>query len=76
MNLKTFNGEVAIHFRGLEGLSKPIVWVFPELAICADCGLTQYVVPHRELRVLVEGRSVDGAVILDEAPRGNNADAA
>jgi hypothetical protein len=23
---KTFNGEVAIHFPGLEGLDKPIVW--------------------------------------------------
>jgi hypothetical protein len=25
------NGEVAIHFTGRDGLTKPIVWVFPKL---------------------------------------------
>jgi hypothetical protein len=25
-----FNGEIAIHFPGLKGLDKPIVWVFPK----------------------------------------------
>jgi hypothetical protein len=26
-----FNGELAVHFRGLKGLDKPIVWVFPTM---------------------------------------------
>ncbi len=30
-NLK---GEIAIHFPGLKGLDKPIVWVFPKLLVC------------------------------------------
>ena len=51
----TFNGEVAIHFPGLEGLDKPIVWVFPKLAVCLDCGFTDFTVPESETRVLREG---------------------
>ena len=62
-NMKTFNGEIAIHFCGLEGLDKPIVWVFPKLTVCLNCGFTQFVVPARELRVLETGAPVEGAVI-------------
>jgi hypothetical protein len=47
-----FNGEIAIHFRGLEGLDKPIVWVFPKLVVCLDCGFTESAIPETELRVL------------------------
>jgi len=36
--VKTFNGELAIHFPGLEGLDKPIVWVFPKLVVCLGRG--------------------------------------
>ena len=76
LNLKTFNGEVAIHFPGLNGLNKPIVWVFPKIAVCLDCGFTEFVVPERELRVLVEGKSVDGAVVFDERAPARSAQAA
>jgi hypothetical protein len=48
------NGEVAIHFPGLKGLDKPIVWVFPKLLVCLNCGFTEFVVPETELRRLVE----------------------
>ncbi len=54
-NQSTFNGEVAIHFPGLKGLDKPIVWVFPKLAVCLDCGFTEFTVPESETRVLREG---------------------
>ena len=50
-----FNGELAIHFRGLNGLDKPIVWLFPKLRVCFNCGFTEFVVPETELRRLVEG---------------------
>ena len=52
-----FNGEIAIHFPGLEGLKKPIVWVFPKLLVCLDCGFTEFEIPEAELRQLVEGGS-------------------
>jgi hypothetical protein len=50
-----FNGEVAIHFPGLKGLDKPIVWVFPKVVVCLNCGFTEFVVPESELRRLVQG---------------------
>jgi hypothetical protein len=51
-SLKTFNGEVAIRFAGLEGLDKPIVWVLPNLMICLDCGDVEFVLPHAQLEQL------------------------
>ena len=63
-NQRTFNGEVAVHFPGIEGLDKPIVWVFPKVLVCLHCGLTEFTVPKRELTVLVTGTPVEGAVIL------------
>jgi hypothetical protein len=62
----SFNGEVAVHFPGLEGLDKPVVWVFPKLAVCLNCGVTEFTVPEKELRVLVQGTPVQGAVVLAE----------
>jgi hypothetical protein len=50
-----FNGEVAIHFPGLDGLDKPIVWVFPKLEVCLACGFTEFSVPESETRALSEG---------------------
>lgn len=55
-----FNGEIGIHFPGLDGLDQPVVWVFPELAICFHCGFTEFTVPERELSVLSTGKAVEG----------------
>jgi len=63
-NQSTFNGEIAIHFPGLDGLDKPIVWVFPELLVCLHCGFAEFTVPERELQVLEQGFPVEGAVVL------------
>jgi hypothetical protein len=54
-NLRNFNGEVAIHFLGLSGLDKPIVFVFPKLLVCLNCGFTEFAIPETELRRLGEG---------------------
>lgn len=62
-----FSGELAIHFAGLKGLDKPIVWVFPRLLICLRCGLTELTVPERELRVLRDGTVEDGAMVWPRA---------
>jgi hypothetical protein len=63
-NSKTFNSEVAFHFPGLDGLDKMIVWAFPKLQVCLQCGVTEFSVPQRELAVLREGRAVNGSVAL------------
>ena len=52
---RTFNREVAIHFPGLKGLDKPIVWVFPKLLVCLNCGFTEFAIPKTELCVLRDG---------------------
>jgi len=65
-NQSSFNSEIVIHFPGLKGLEKPIVWVFPKLAVCLRCGSTEFIVPERELRVLVQGAPLEGAVVLQK----------
>jgi hypothetical protein len=63
-NQSSFNSEIAIHFPGLNGLEKPIVWAFPKLTVCLECGSTEFIVPERELRVLVQGTPLEGAVVF------------
>lgn len=65
-DLREFSGELAVHFAGIEGLSKAIVWIFPEVSVCMSCGVAQFHVPDRELRVLRTGIPVDGAAVLME----------
>ena len=55
---RTFNGEIAIHFSGIENLDKPIVWIFPKLIICLRCGFAEFSVPESELQVLAQDISV------------------
>ena len=62
-NQKIFNAEVAIDFPGLAGLDKPVVWAFPELLVCLQCGFVEFTVPERELSVLVREKVVPGAVV-------------
>jgi hypothetical protein len=50
-----FNTELAVHFRGLKGLDKPIVRVFPTIVVCLDCGFTEFPIPETELRALTDG---------------------
>ena len=53
-NQSILNGEIAIHFPGLEGLDTPIVWVFPKVLGPFNCGFTEFAIPEAELRRLVE----------------------
>jgi len=62
-NQETFSGEIALHFRGLERLDKPIVWVFEDVSVCLACGDSQFVVPKTELEVLRTVMPVKGSVI-------------
>jgi hypothetical protein len=56
-NRKQFNGEIAIHFPGLENLDKSVVWVFPELLICMDCGTAEFALPEADLCLLATGKA-------------------
>jgi len=62
-----FGSELAIHFAGLKGLDKPIVWVFPKVLVCLSCGLAEFTLPDRELRVLRDGTVADGAMVWPRA---------
>ncbi len=44
-------------------MKKPIVWVFPKVLVCLQCGLAEFTVPEIELSVLVRGKVVPGAVV-------------
>ena len=52
---KNFNGELAIHFPGWEGLNKPLVWAFPEMLVCMDCGFVEFELPAPQLAELNTG---------------------
>jgi hypothetical protein len=40
--------------------------MFPKLAVCLDCGFTEFTVPESELRVLVKGIPAQGSTVLVE----------
>jgi hypothetical protein len=43
-----------------------MVFVFPKLLVCLDCGVTEFTVPERELGVIVKSTAVEGAVVSGE----------
>ena len=62
-NLKPFSGEMGIHFPGLKNLDKPVVWIFPSLLVCIDCGFTEFVIseePRAKLNTLVDSEPARG----------------
>jgi len=54
-NQKKFIGQMGIRSPGLKDIEKPLVWVFPELIVCLDCGMAEFVIPEAELRLLAKG---------------------
>jgi len=50
-----FGSEIAIHHPTPEGLTRQLVWVFPMLEICFNCGLAQFTMPPDELSQLANG---------------------
>ena len=42
---------MAIHFPGHQNINKPVVWAFPDLVVCLDCG-AQFALEETELRQL------------------------
>ena len=60
------HGEVAVHFAGIEGLKKPLAFIYPKLRICMECGDAKFIVPEKELKVLATGVPVDGTIVVIE----------
>lgn len=57
VNLRKFPAEIGIHFPGFKNIDVPAIWVFPELAACLECGMTEFAVPEGELRLLARERA-------------------
>jgi hypothetical protein len=53
-NQRKMNAEVALHFTGLQGLDKPIVWAFPEVFVCLNCGFVVFKLADAPLKELGE----------------------
>jgi len=51
---------MGIHLLGLNDINKPVVWVFPEVVVCLDCGAAEFAVPEAELRQLAKGDAAAG----------------
>jgi len=54
-NQNKFIGEMGIRGSGWKNIDKPLVWVFPELIVCMDCGTAEFIIPEAELRLLAKG---------------------
>jgi len=50
-----FSAEINIHFPGVEGQTKPTVWVFPSLQVCLHCGSAEFAISRDQLRALADG---------------------
>jgi hypothetical protein len=61
LNQSKFTAEIGIHFPGLKNIDKPVVWVFPELVVCLDCGIAEFAVPEAELGLLAKGDAAASA---------------
>ena len=60
VNRRKFTAEIGIHSPGLKNIDMPVVWVFPELAVCVECGMAEFAVPEAELRLLAKGEPAAG----------------
>lgn len=58
---RNFTAEIGIHFPGLKNIDKPVVWVFPELVVCLDCGISEFPIPETELGLLAKGDAAKSA---------------
>ena len=56
---RKFSGELALHFPGLQGLNKPVVWAFPQILICVNCGFAAFALDNAPLQELSQGCSDD-----------------
>jgi hypothetical protein len=47
-----FKGEICLHSKlSSPPLDKRLVWTFPQLVVCLDCGFARFTVPEKELKL-------------------------
>jgi hypothetical protein len=63
-SLNKFGGEIALHFRGLDDLNKPIAWVFSAVFVCLNCGAAEFIVPENQLSILAKGGLQDDIAVV------------
>jgi hypothetical protein len=57
-------------FPGLNGPDKPIECAFPKLALCFECGFTEFTVPEKRIERARAGHCCVGATVLAERAPG------
>jgi hypothetical protein len=57
VNQNKFSAEMAVHSLGMKNIDKPVVWIFPDVVVCVDCGTAEFAVPEAELRQLAASDS-------------------
>jgi hypothetical protein len=45
---------MCFHFSGMENLGKTVL-VFPDVLVCFDCGMAEFIIPEIELKRLQAG---------------------
>ena len=51
-NQAEFTAEIMIHFSGRRNINNPGVFLFPKIAVCMDCGFSEFTIPESELQKL------------------------
>jgi hypothetical protein len=69
-NQRSFTGEIAIHFPGLNNIDKPAIFVFPEILFCPNCSYAEFAIT--ELRLLANGGA--GSNCEEQHPTSSAAD--
>jgi hypothetical protein len=55
VNQRKFIGEMGIRPPGLKNIETPVVWIFPQIVVCLECGVAEFTIPGADLRQLAEG---------------------
>jgi hypothetical protein len=56
-SVNKFTAEIALHFTGLKNIDKPVLWSFPEVPVCMDCGQAHFHITPKELQRWAYGNS-------------------
>lgn len=51
-NQAEFTAEIMIHLSGRRNIDDPGVLSFPKIAVCLDCGFSEFAIPEAELQKL------------------------
>lgn len=46
-----------MHFTRPKNMDESIVWVFPKVLVCLNCGTAEFVIPEEQLRLLARGHA-------------------